>query len=264
MRSSRLAGRVAPLGLLTDDPRFVAACFNRAPEPSVTAQEATSEIFGHRGSSFKRRSNAAHVVPITQASGLRRTRRSITGPIVFDIALDALSAGTMRLDPGGTANLAVLGGKLPPSFGTGSAHTNGCIPDVPRAAGESPATTGRWPVPPRPLLHRSGSARAGVTTSEALAAIMAGADSSSDVKLQARRWIPCERMQCVPTTHRRDALTPHVDDLAAVIGLETGRAAKLRLLVDHHRPASLSIAVPADKIQPGRPTSRVKLRCPLR
>ena len=240
MRSNCWAGRVSPFGSLADAPRFVAACFNGAPDACFTAREMSRGNFGHRGSSFKRRSNAAHVVPITQAVGLRRTRRSFTGPIVFDIALDALSAGTMRLEPGGTPNLAVLGGKLPPSFGTGSAHTNGCIPDVPRAAGESPATTGRWPVPPRPLLHRSGSARVGVTTSEALAAIMAGADSSSDVKLQARKRIPGERTQCVRTTHRRDALTPHVDVLADVVDPETGR-----------RPSSASASI---SIVP--PTSR--------
>ena len=69
---------------------------------------------------------------------------------------DRLCAGTMQMDPGGTANLAVLGGNLPPSFGTGSAPTQSCLPGAPRAAGASPATTGRWPVPPRPLLHRSG------------------------------------------------------------------------------------------------------------
>ena len=63
----------------------------------------------------------------------------------------------MRLDPGGTANLAVLGGNLPPSFGTARAPTKSCISGAPGAVGESPVTTGPWPVPPRPLLHRSGS-----------------------------------------------------------------------------------------------------------
>ena len=37
-------------------------------------------------------------------------------------------AGTMQMDPGGTANLAVLGGNLPPSFGTASPPTQGGIP----------------------------------------------------------------------------------------------------------------------------------------
>ena len=36
---------------------------------------------------------------------------------------------------GGTANLAVLGGNVPPRFGTGSALTQGCIPGAPGACG---------------------------------------------------------------------------------------------------------------------------------
>jgi len=49
---------------------------------------------------------------------------------------------------GGTANMAVLGGNLPPSFGTATAHTNRGALGAVQAAGESPAATGRWPVPP--------------------------------------------------------------------------------------------------------------------
>ena len=46
------------------------------------------------------------------------------------------------MDLGGTASLAVLGGNLPPSFGTGGTHTKGCMPGAPRTSGKSPATTG--------------------------------------------------------------------------------------------------------------------------
>ena len=48
----------------------------------------------------------------------------------------------MQIDPGGTANLAVLGGNLPTSFGMASARTKECIPGAPRAEGESLPTTG--------------------------------------------------------------------------------------------------------------------------
>ena len=43
------------------------------------------------------------------------------------------------MDPGGTANLAVLGGNLPPSFGTARAPTEVCIPSAPKAAGRRPS-----------------------------------------------------------------------------------------------------------------------------
>ena len=65
----------------------------------------------------------------------------------------------MQIDPGDTANLAVLGGNLPPSFGTGSAHTKGYIPGAPRTAGESPSNPpglqGKPPTPPGRVLPGS-------------------------------------------------------------------------------------------------------------
>ena len=94
--------------------------------------------------------------PVWRGAGSPGTDR----PEALSYFPDRLCAGTMQMDPGGTANLAVLGGNLPPSFGTGSAPTQSCLPGAPRAAGASPATTGQWPVPPRPLLHRSGWERA--------------------------------------------------------------------------------------------------------
>ena len=90
--------------------------------------------------------------PVWRGAGSPGTDR----PVALSYFPDRLCAGTMQMDPGGTANLAVLDGNVPPSFGTGSAPTKECILGAPRAAGASPATTGRWPVPPRPLLHRSG------------------------------------------------------------------------------------------------------------
>ena len=53
--------------------------------------------------------------PVWRGAGSPGTDR----PEALSYFSDRLSAGTMRLDPGGTANLAVLGGNLPPSSGTG-------------------------------------------------------------------------------------------------------------------------------------------------
>lgn len=94
MKSSRLAPRVASLGSLADVSPLVAAYSTEAPDPSGMAQEVPSGTSGSRGSSPKRSFNAAHVLAITQASGLHRTRRSLIGPLVFSIAATALSAPT--------------------------------------------------------------------------------------------------------------------------------------------------------------------------
>jgi len=57
-----------------------------------------------------------------------------------------LGCGGKRL--GGTANLAVLGGNLPPSFVSEVLRINWWQQGAPSAVGESPAATGQWPVPP--------------------------------------------------------------------------------------------------------------------
>ncbi len=46
----------------------------------------------------------------------------------------------MQMDPGGTANLAVLGGNLPPSFGTSTHSPEDAFPADPKrwAGGPSP------------------------------------------------------------------------------------------------------------------------------
>ena len=49
----------------------------------------------------------------------------------------------IQMDPGGTANLAVLGGNLPPSFGTTSMRTKGASPALPeRRASRPPQQAG--------------------------------------------------------------------------------------------------------------------------
>jgi acyl transferase domain-containing protein/NAD(P)-dependent dehydrogenase (short-subunit alcohol dehydrogenase family) len=63
-------------------------------------------------------------------------------------AVEVLALATAQPVQGGTANLAVLGGNLPPSFGTASVQTNRGALGAVQAAGVSPTATGQWPVPP--------------------------------------------------------------------------------------------------------------------
>ena len=52
------------------------------------------------------------------------------------------------MDPGGTANLAVLGGNLPPSFSTARAPAKSCIPGAPGAGGSRPPQLAGGPFHP--------------------------------------------------------------------------------------------------------------------
>ena len=78
-------------------------------------------------------------------------------PVVADSGSAERSTGeTQRSDPGGTANLAVLGGNLPPSFSTGGAPARRSVPGAPGAADEPSAPTGSRPFPPGPRRHNPG------------------------------------------------------------------------------------------------------------
>jgi hypothetical protein len=75
-----------------------------------------------------------------QSVGLRRRRAELHGLV---------QAGTIQMIPGGTANLAVLGGNLPPRSGLQDHRTEWSNTTGRPLSGESPARMGQWPVPPQ-------------------------------------------------------------------------------------------------------------------
>ena len=91
MKTSPLAGKPAPVGILVDVPRLVSAYFTRVPDPAVPAQRVAFGTPGHRGSSFKLAFNEWHILAITQAICLHRKRHNISGPLYLGIDTHALS-----------------------------------------------------------------------------------------------------------------------------------------------------------------------------
>ena len=88
---SPLAGKAAPLSLLVDVPRLVTAYYSDAPDPTIASQRVAFGTSGHRGSSFDRTFNEAHVLAISQAICDYRARQRITGPLYLGIDTHALS-----------------------------------------------------------------------------------------------------------------------------------------------------------------------------
>ena len=86
-----LAGKLAPLALLVDVPRLVAAYYTEVPDPSGAAQRVAFGTSGHRGSSFDRSFNEWHPLAITQAICRYRARHGIDGPLYLGIDTHALS-----------------------------------------------------------------------------------------------------------------------------------------------------------------------------
>ncbi len=86
-----LAGQPAPPSMLADIPRLITAYYTEKPDPGEAAQRVSFGTSGHRGSSFDRSFNEAHILAITQAICRHRAENGITGPLFLAKDTHALS-----------------------------------------------------------------------------------------------------------------------------------------------------------------------------
>jgi phosphoglucomutase len=235
VKTSPLAGKPAPRAMLVDVPRLVTAYYTDMPDPAVPAQRVAFGTSGHRGSSFKRSFNEGHILAITQAICLYRTRQGISGPLFLGIDTHALSV------PARATALEVLA-------------ANGV--DVMIAAEDEYTPT---PVISHAILTYNRGRRTGladgivITPSHnpphdggfkynppsggpAGTAVTRWIEGKGNELLEARlagvKRVPHERALRAPTTHRHDYLHPYVDDLGNVIDLDVLRGAHISLGVD--------------------------------
>jgi len=86
-----LAGHPAPPSSLVDVPRLITAYFTEVPDPAEPAERVAFGTSGHRGTSFKRSFNEAHILAISQAVAEHRTVQGTSGPLFVGIDTHALS-----------------------------------------------------------------------------------------------------------------------------------------------------------------------------
>ena len=91
MKTSPLAGKLPPVGILVDVPQLITCYYSGVPDPGVMDQRVAFGTSGHRGSSFKLAFNEWHILAITQAICLYRKLQKITGPLFLGIDTHALS-----------------------------------------------------------------------------------------------------------------------------------------------------------------------------
>jgi phosphoglucomutase len=88
---SPLAGKAVDPSLLVNVPRLVTAYFTGKPDPAIASQRVAFGTSGHRGSAFDNAFNEAHILAISQAICLHRSRVGINGPLFIGIDTHALS-----------------------------------------------------------------------------------------------------------------------------------------------------------------------------
>ncbi len=235
MNISLLAGKPAPAGILVDVPRLISAYFTDRPDPGVPAQRVAFGTSGHRGSSFNRAFNEAHIVAITQAICRYRASHAITGPLFLGMdthalsvpacatALEVLAANSVDVmlaeadeyTPTPVISHAIL------AFNRG--RHDGFADGIIITPSHNPPHDGGFKYNP----PHGGPAEAAITEW-----IEAHANALLEARLADVKRVPHEQALRAATTHRHDYLSGYIDDLGHVVDMDLIRGAGLRLGVD--------------------------------
>ena len=85
------AGQPCEPADLVNVPRLISAYYTGRPDPAVAAQRVSFGTSGHRGSSFRKSFNEAHILAISQAICEYRRAQGIDGPLFIAKDTHALS-----------------------------------------------------------------------------------------------------------------------------------------------------------------------------
>jgi len=236
MTTNPMAGKPAPASMLVNVPRLVSAYYSDSPDPAVPDQKVAFGTSGHRGSSFLRSFNEAHILAITQAIVMYRTQQGIGGPLFIGKDTHALS------EPAYISALEVLGANgvtvMIPDEHTdytptpvishailtyNKGRTSSLADGIVITPSHNPPDSGGFKYNP----PNGGPADTAVTSwienkaNELLAAKLAGV-----------RRISFSQACALATTRKHDYLHTYVDDLPTVIDLDTIRASGVHMGVD--------------------------------
>jgi phosphoglucomutase len=243
MQVSPNAGRPADPSTLVDVPRLVTAYFVDRPDPSATEQRVAFGTSGHRGSSFRRTFNEAHIAAVTQAICEYRAAQGTEGPLYLGVdthalstpalatALEVLAANEVEVmvdrADGYTPTPAISHAILTYNRG----RTAGLADGIVITPSHNPPEDGGFKYNP----PHGGPADTQVTgqVQDRANELIAGG-------LREVRRIPYERARRAPTVHPHDYVAAYVGDLPSVVDLAAVREAGIRIGVDPLGGASLA------------------------
>ena len=236
MTINPMAGKPAPASMLVNVPRLVSAYYADAPDPAMPDQRVAFGTSGHRGSSFLRSFNEAHILAISQAIVMYRTQQGIGGPLFLGMDTHALS------EPAYISALEVLGANgvtvMIPDEHTdytptpvishailtyNKGRTGGLADGIVITPSHNPPDSGGFKYNP----PNGGPADTAVTSW-----IENKANELLANQLEGVRRMPFKQACGLATTHKHDYLHNYVDDLPSVIDLDTIRASGVHMGVD--------------------------------
>jgi phosphoglucomutase len=234
-RISPLAGKPAQAAQLVDVAKLVDAYYSLTPDVTVAAQRVAFGTSGHRGTSFDRSFNEAHVLAITQAICLYRRVQGIDGPLFIGIDTHALSVPAFEsalevLAANGIETLIAQGGEYTPTPAVSHAilmhngdRKTGLADGIVVTPSHNPPDNGGFKYNPP---------NGGPADVDATDWIEKRANALIEGNLKDVRRMPLDRARNAPTTREYDFLSTYVDDLGNVIDFDVIRAGGVRMGVD--------------------------------
>jgi phosphoglucomutase len=233
-RLSPLAGKPPPANMLVHLPKLITAYYTERPDPAVASQRVAFGTSGHRGSSFERSFNEAHVQAITQAICGYRKQQGVTGPLflgfdthalsapAFASALEVLAANDVEVmiakNDEYTPTPAISHAILVYNKGRQDALADGIV----ITPSHNPPDNGGFKYNPT----NGGPADTQITS------VIEAEANRLLANLGGVKRMPLAAARKAPTTHEHDYLDAYVADLGNVIDVEIIRNAKLRMGVD--------------------------------
>jgi phosphoglucomutase len=235
MKTSPLAGKLAPPALLVNVPRLITAYYSNLPDASVPAQRVAFGTSGHRGCAFENSFNEWHVLAISQAICDYRKQQGIDGPLFLGIdthalsepayasALEVLAANGVEVmlsdkdeyTPTPVISHAIL------AYNRG--RDSGLADGIVITPSHNPPDNGGF---------KYNSPNGGPADKNVTAWIEAHANAFLESGLQGVKRMPFEKALRVATTHRHDYLNAYVSDLGNVLDMDAIRGADISLGVD--------------------------------
>lgn len=230
-----LAGKLPPEEILVNVAKLVTAYYSEVPDPAIAAQRVAFGTSGHRGNSFNKSFNEAHVVAISQAICEYRKLQNITGPLFIGIDTHALSEPALVsslevLAANGVEVMMAPAGEYTPTPAISHAilcynvgRTSGLADGIVITPSHNPPSDGGFKYNPT----NGGPADTDVTKW-----VEQHANALLEDGLRGVKRISYEKALKAPTTHVYDFLNNYVNDLDSVIDMDAIRNTGVRMGVD--------------------------------
>ena len=235
MSIHNLAGKPAPLSLLTNIPRLVANYYVRTPDAEVREQRISFGTSGHRGTSGDSSFNEAHILAVSQAVSEYRSKQGITGPLYLGMDTHALSEAALV---SAVEVFAANGVELRVQTGLGYTPT----PAISHAIlsynkGRSEGLADGVVITPSHNPPQDGGFKynppsGGPAGTDVTSVVEQRANELLENGLKDVKRMTFAKALAADTTQEFDFITPYVNDLENILDLEAVKNAGLNIGVD--------------------------------